>query len=112
MFEKDENEKNIMINGTYISIPKREYNDNNIFSDYNKRYYTYDYDNVGSFNIFLSVVSMLYMVTMIYGLLINFNLKKFFVFLGLLSIEYSMVINLTLIYKILIFFLFVVRLCP
>ena len=65
LFEKDENEKNIMINGTYISIPKREYNDNNIFSDYNKRYYTYDYDNVDNFNIYLSVVSMLYMVTMI-----------------------------------------------
>lgn len=105
LFEKDENEKNIMINGTYISIPKREYNDNNIFGDYNKRYYTYEYDNVDTFNIYLSVVSMLYMVTMIYVLLINFNLKKVFVFLGLLSIEYSMVINLTLIYKITIFFL-------
>lgn len=93
LFEKDENKKNVMINGTYISIPKREYNDNNIFSDYNKRYYTYDYDNVDNFNIYLSVVSMLYMVTMIYVLLINFNLKKVFVFLGLLSIEYSMEIG-------------------
>lgn len=103
LFEKDNYNKNISINDINMNIPIREYDDNTVFSGYNKMYYTYDYDNISNFNLYLFVVSCVYIISMIYILVVNFDLKKFLLFLGLLTIEYSGSIYLNGIYKLLAF---------
>lgn len=103
LFEKDNDIKSININDNYIEIPKRDSDDNSIFTTYNKVYYNYEYDNINNFNIYLFIISLIYMISMIYMIIINFDLKKIYLFLILLSIEYSGVINLSYFYKILLF---------
>lgn len=103
LFEKDNYNKNISINDINMNIPIREYDDNTVFSGYNKIYYTYDYDNISNFNLYLFVVSCVYIISMIYILSVNFDLKKLLLFLCLLTIEYSGSINLNYMYKLLVF---------